>query len=127
MMTEGTPEETEDSERPAGDLPGYVPTVKDWRIKEVYGDWVQSNDGSHLSGGVEAGQEWQAICRTLEVMPARLYDAPIGRVRCRFVQALAAELTGVWQSLWNAERFIFFQTETLQCSQHITNSCKIQR
>ena len=45
-------DETEDGEGPAGDLPEYVPTGEDRQIGEVYGDWVHSNDGAHLSGGV---------------------------------------------------------------------------
>ena len=91
--TKGTPEKTEDGEGPAGDLPGYVPTREDRRIKEVYGYWVKSNDGAHLSGGVKANQEWKARWRMLVEMPARQYDALSGRVGRRFVQALAAEIT----------------------------------
>ena len=45
-------DETEDGEGPAGDLPEYVPTGEDRQIGEVYVDWVHSNDGAHLSGGV---------------------------------------------------------------------------
>ena len=64
--------------------------------------------------------------RTLAAMPARRYDVPSGRVGRRFVQALAAELTGIWQRRWNAERFIVFQTATLQRAQNVTNSCEIR-
>ena len=53
-----TPEETEDGEDPAEDLPDNVPTWENRRIQEVYGDWVNSNDGVHLSEGVKAKQEW---------------------------------------------------------------------
>ena len=46
----------EDREGPAGDLPGYVPTGEYRWIREVYGDWVQSNDEAHLSGGIKYDQ-----------------------------------------------------------------------
>ena len=88
---------TEDGEGPAGDLPGYIPTGEDRRMREVYIDWVQFNYGKHLSGWIKDYQAWKAGWRTLGVMYARWYDAPIGRVRCRFVQVLAAELTASYQ------------------------------
>ena len=65
--------------------------------------------------------------RTLAAMPARRYDVPSGRVGRRFVQALAAELTGIWQRRWNAERFIVFQTVTLQHARHVPKSCEIRQ
>ena len=54
-----TTDETEEGEGPAGDLQGYVPTVEDRWVKEVYGYWVRYNDGAHLSGGVKADQACQ--------------------------------------------------------------------
>ena len=105
---------------PAGDFPGCVPSGEDRWIRGVYRDWEHSNDGAHLSGGIKYYQVWQARCRTLAVMPARQYDAPSGTVGRRFVQALDAELTGVWQRHWNVERFIVFQTVTLQRARHVT-------
>ena len=94
-VTEDKPEETEDGEETAGNLPGYLPTREDRWIKVVYGDWVHSNDGSYLSGGVDANQEWQARWRKLAVMPAQRYDAPSGRVESCFVQVLSVEILGV--------------------------------
>ena len=35
-----------------GYLPSYLPLRKDQRIKEVYRDWVYSNYGTHLWGGI---------------------------------------------------------------------------
>ena len=55
-----TPEEMEDRDGPQGDLTGYVPTGEDRHIKDVYREWVHSNNGAHLSGGVKADQECQA-------------------------------------------------------------------
>ena len=50
--TEGKTDETGVGEGPAGDLSGYVPTEEDRQIREVYEDWVHSNDGARPSGGV---------------------------------------------------------------------------
>ena len=45
----GVPEEGEGG---SSDVPGYVPTPEDLRLREVYGDWVHENLGTHLEGGV---------------------------------------------------------------------------
>ena len=34
----------------SGDVPGYVPTPEELRLREVYGDWVHGNPGTHLRG-----------------------------------------------------------------------------
>ena len=81
---------------------------------------MQSNDGVHLSGGILDNQEWQTRWRDLAVMPTRKYDVTSGRVGRLFVQAMAAELTGVWQRLWNAEVFIVFQMVILQHARNVT-------
>ena len=60
-------------------------------------------------------------------MPMRWYDVPSGRVGCRFVQALAVEVTGVRKRHWNVERFIVFRTLILQRARHVTKSCEILR
>ena len=31
-----------------GDVPGFVPTPADLCLREVYGDWVRGNPGTHL-------------------------------------------------------------------------------
>ena len=41
-------------------MPGYVLTPEDLRLREVYGDWVHRNSGTHLDGGVKDDSEWQA-------------------------------------------------------------------
>ena len=33
------------------DVPRYAPTPEDLRLREVYGDWVHGNPGTHLDGG----------------------------------------------------------------------------
>ena len=34
------------------DETGYNRTLKDLRLREVYGDWVYANPGTHLDGGI---------------------------------------------------------------------------
>ena len=41
-----------------GDLDGYLPTPGDRRTKEVYVDWVRSNDGSHITGEIRDDIQW---------------------------------------------------------------------
>ena len=118
---------TGDRKGAVGGLPGYVPTGEDQRIQEVYRYWVNSNDGAHISEGIQDYKEWKTRWKTLAVISMRRYDAPSGRVGRRFIHALAAELTGFWKRLWNTERSIVFQTVILQPARNVTKSCKIQR
>ena len=106
-----TPSEGEDTE---GDEPGYTPTQEDIRLREVYGDWVHNDLGTHLDGGIHDDSAWQAWRRDLAVMLSRHYDMLSGRVGRRFVRTLGDELRGVRDRLWNSERFIVFQTVILQ-------------
>ena len=78
-----------------GNVPGYVPTPKDLHLREVYGDWVHGNPGTHLDGGVTDDSAWQAWWRDLAVSPLRRYDAPSGKFGRRFVGTLGAELQGM--------------------------------
>ena len=126
--TETPPEEGEGT---AGEVPGYKPTAEDLGLREIYGDWVHANPGTHLDGGVCNNSEWQAWWRDLAVMPSRRYDVPSGKVRRRFVRTLREELKGVRDRRWNSERFIIFQTVTLQQARHVTAfqaiRCRIEK
>ena len=95
-------------------MPGYQPTPEDLRLREVYGDWVHANPGTHLDRGVCDDSAWQAWWRDLAVLPSRRYDAPSGKVGRRFVRTLGEELKGVRDRRWNLEQFIVFQTVILQ-------------
>ena len=55
--TETPPEEGEGT---AGYEPGYNPTLEDLRLREVYGDWVHANPGTHLDRGIRDNSVWQA-------------------------------------------------------------------
>ena len=108
-------------------MPGYVPTLEDLRLQEVYGEWVYGNPGTHLDGGIKDDLAWQAWWRDLVVMPSRRYAALRGEVGRRFVGTLGAEMQGVWDRRWNSERFIIFQTVILQQARHVTISHAIRR
>ena len=60
-------------------------------------------------------------------MPSRRYEAPCGKVGRRYVNAVVRELRRVRDRQWNSERFIVFQTVTLQRACHVTASWDICR
>ena len=101
---------------------GYTPTPEDLSLREVYGDWVHANPGTHLDVGIRDDSAWQAWWRDLAVIPLRRYDAQSERVGPRFVRMLGAELKGVWDRLWNSERFIVFHTVIFQRARHVIAS-----
>ena len=111
----------------SSNVPGYVPTLEDLRLREVYEDWVHKNPGTHLDGGVADNSAWQAWWRDLAVMPSRKYDALSGKVGRRFAGMLGAKMQGVQDRRWNLERFIVFQTVILQRARHVTASHAIRR
>ena len=47
------PTKTDNGKGENGDVPGYVPTPEDLRLREVYGDWVYGNLSTHLDGGIK--------------------------------------------------------------------------
>ena len=98
----------------SSNVPWYVPTPEDLRLREVYRDWVHGNPGTHLDGGVADDSAWQAWWRDLAVLPSRRYDALSGKVGRRFVSMLGAKMQGVRDRRGNSERFIVFQTVILQ-------------
>ena len=103
-------------------MPGYIPIPEDLSLREFYGDWVHGNPGTHLDIRVADNGAWQEWWRDLAVMPSRQYESPIRKVGRRFVNALVGELRGVRDGRWNSERFIIFQTVTLQRARHVTAS-----
>ena len=129
MVNDAT-RENADGEGEFGDGPGYNSTPEDLRLREVYGDWVHGNSGTHLDGRIKDDRKWQGWWRDLTVMPSWSYEAPCGKVGRRYMNALVKELGGVRDRQWNSERFIVFQTVTLQRAHHVTASrdirCRIQ-
>ena len=70
---------------------------------------------------------WQGWWYDFSVMTLRRYEAPCGKVGRRYVKALVRELRGVRDRQWNLERFIIFQTVTLQRDRHVTASRYIRQ
>ena len=50
--------DTAEGEGESGDVPGYVLTSEDLRLREVYRDWVHRIPGTHLDGGVKDKSAW---------------------------------------------------------------------
>ena len=90
---------TSEGEGTTGDEPGYTPTPEDLHLREVCGDWVYVNPGTHLDGGILDNSAGRAWWRDLAVMPTRRYDMLSGRVQQRFVGTLGSELKGVRERL----------------------------
>ena len=84
--------DTAEGEGESGNVPGYVLTPENLRLREVYGDWFHRNQGTHLDGGVKDDSVWQAWWHDLAVMPLRRYDAPSGMVGRKFVGTLGEEM-----------------------------------
>ena len=100
--------EVEDPTLSIGDLPGYVPNEVDLKLKEVYGDYLHQNDGTHLDGGIQDDAVWQERWKKLVGLPAQRYQAPGGAVGRRFLRILTQELLGIRSRKWNSEKFIVF-------------------
>ena len=98
--------EPADGKGEKGDEPEYTPTPEDFRLQEVYRDWVHTNPGTHLDGGIGNDAAWQAWWRDLTFLPSRRYDAPIRKVGRGFVEKLGGDLNGVRDRQWNSERSI---------------------
>ena len=84
-----------DGEGEKGGDPGYTLTPEGLHLRDVYGDWVHANPGTHLDGRIEDDVAWQALWHDLAVMPSRRYDAPSRKVRRRFVETLGEDMRGV--------------------------------
>jgi hypothetical protein len=119
--------EVEELAQSIGDLPGYVPTEVDLKLKEVYGDYPHQNDGTHLDGGIKDDALWQGHWRKLVSLPSNRFQAPGGAVGRRFVRMLTQELLGIKERKWNSEKFIVFSMVILQKSKQVTNSGDIKR
>ena len=109
-----------------GNIPGYMPTPQDFCLRYVYRDWVHTNDGEHLSGGIIDDAICQAQWRDIAVILALFYDAPGVKVGSWFVQALATELRVFHGHKWNSDNFIIFHTVILQWERHVTGEQVIQ-
>ena len=110
----GTTTALKEGEGGEGGEPGYTPTPEDLCLREVYGDWVNANPGTHLDSGIGDDTTWQVWWRDLAVMPSRRYDAPSGKFGKRFVVTLGGDLRGMRDIQWDSERFIVFQMVILK-------------
>ena len=109
------------------DLPGFLPSPADLRLRDVLGDYPHRNPGKHLAGGVTDDRLWQQRWRRLVAYHPRHYGVPSGRVGRRFVQLLANEFRGVRDRKWNGERPLVFATVVLQATGRARKAHEIRR
>ena len=105
---------------------GYIPTIEDLFLREVYGDWVHTNDGGNLSGGIVDGAIWQDRWRDLSMIPAQCHDAPGGEMGRRFMRMMGTELRVIHKWKGNAEHFFVFHTVIMQQVNHMSSAQVIQ-
>ena len=101
-------------------------TYGELKLKEVYGDHIHQNDGTHLDGGIRDDGIWQERWRKIVGLPPQRYNVPNGAVGRLFVKELASELGGVTARRWNGERFIIFQSVILQRSGEVKKARDIR-
>ena len=58
------------------DLPDFTPKRAHLFLREVYGDFLHHNYGSHLDGGVAYNDIWQHCWRRLAAQSASWYATP---------------------------------------------------
>ena len=113
------------------DLKGFTPARAHLSLREVYGDFHQHNDGTHLAGGVPDDATWKSRWRRLAEQSASWYSAPPGKVGLRFTTVLAAEWRGVLGQKWNSKRPLVFAhvvlTKTLGACKSRETRARINR
>ena len=73
------------------DLQGFTPAREHLLFQEVYGDFPNHNDGTHLSGGVPENATRKICWRRLAAQSDSYYSTTPGKVGGRFTAVLAAE------------------------------------
>ena len=84
------------------DLPGYKITEQDRQLTAIFGDYIHSNDGTHLDGGVQNDPFWQKAWKALSALPSHLYQIPEGEVGIKLVSLLAFELNEIMKCTSNS-------------------------
>jgi hypothetical protein len=106
---------------------GYEPTPADQLLASIYGDYVHSNDGCHLDGGVTDDHRWQWRWRRVVQHSPTRYSVPRGRIGRRFLATLTREFRGVRQRHWNSERPLVYAAVILQASPGVRRARNIRR
>ena len=85
-------------------------------LQDIYREWVHTNYGGNLGGGIVDNVILQMWCQEISVMPASQYnDLGVKVGRC-FMEDLSNKTWGVRAHRWNAEHSIVFQAVILQCA-----------
>jgi hypothetical protein len=105
-----------------GNNPGYTMMDVDRKMKNVYGDRVHQNPGTHLNGDIADNAIWQERWQQLVSFPSHAYDVPSGAVGKRFVEKVGEELKGIVTHKWNSKQFLVFQVVILQRNRNVKRS-----
>ena len=96
-------------------------------LKNVYGDSVHTNDGTHLHGGIDDDITWQKYWLHIVSYNHPLYDAPPGPIGKRFISKLADLWQDVIDRKCNSEIPILFPTIIWRLKFDIIKSSDIKR
>ena len=107
-------------------LPDFNPERVHLLLQGVYGDYLHSNDGSHLDGGVADDAIWQRRWHQLAAQSAIWYTTPSGAVGHRFAAILTAEWRGVLGRSWNSEIPLVFSHVVLTKTSSVHRSKEIR-
>ena len=79
----------------------------DIKLAEMFdGEYVRTNDGTHLDGGIADDLIWQERYKRIIVYPLSQYDLSNGVVGISFLSMLTDELDGVRERKWNMEKVL---------------------
>ena len=93
-MNKTTPPEV--SYSTVGDLTYYTTTPMDRKLAEIFdGEYIRTNDGTQLDGGIEDDTLWQDNYRRKIVYPLSQYNLPGSSLGRSFIELLAYEIDGV--------------------------------
>ncbi len=115
---------------PDADLPGFVDTESHQTIRQVFGDHIHDNDGTHLTGGLpeEVDKKWQDWYKSLIATPSRAYTLRRNGTSKRFLSILTEELQNVRKHRTaNFERVLVFIMVILESTPHIKRQKDINR
>lgn len=99
------------------DVHGFIEKEALRRLREVYGDHVHDNDGTHLHGNLLPGEDekWQRWWKDLVSSPLSSYALPKGHTGKRFLQILIKEFRNVRvEHITNSERIIVYMNVVLE-------------
>ena len=97
-------------------------TLADAKLFEVFGDYANQNNSTHLNGGVKDDTLWQNFYNEILPYTANYYDVPKGRMGQRFLTVLAEEFKRCQSCLGNSDQILVFVSIVLQSTKEVRRS-----